>query len=164
MIYNSKLTEEQKLSLKKLQADFAWNDNQLDYLLACMAFESGLDPHARNKISGAVGLIQFMPVICKAYGTTATEMRQKSFVEQIPFIKIHFKPYYKRTKTLSDMYMAILMPKFIGKPEDTPVFVNGKAYDQNKGLDHNKDHIVTKQEACLLVRRCYDRGLKDVCV
>lgn len=158
MIYSSILSDEQKAELRNVQKTFDWNDDQLDYLIACMAFESGLDPKARNKISGAVGLIQFMPTICKAYGTTAEEMRRKSFVEQLPYVIEHFKPYYKRTKTLSDMYMAILMPKFIGKPEDSPVFVNGKQYEQNKGLDLNKDHVVTKQEAAKLVFRRYEQG------
>ena len=60
------------------------------------------------------------------------------------------------------MYMAILMPKFIGKPEDSPVFVNGKQYEQNKGLDLNKDHVVTKQEAAKLVIRRYEQGKKYV--
>lgn len=162
MIYSGILSEEQKQGLRDLQKLFSWNDDQLDYLIACMAFESGLDPKARNSVSGAVGLIQFMPAICRAYGTTAQEMRRKSFVEQLPYVIEHFKPYYKRTKTLSDMYMAILMPKFIGKPENSPVFVNGKQYEQNKGLDLNKDHVVTKQEAAKLVLRRYEQGKKYV--
>ena len=124
MIYSSILSDEQKAGLRNVQKTFDWNDDQLDYLIACMAFESGLDPKARNKVSGAVGLIQFMPAICKAYGTTAEEMRRKSFVEQLPYVIEHFKPYYKRTKTLSDMYMAILMPKFIGKSINRSTLMN----------------------------------------
>ena len=158
MIYSSILSDEQKAGLRNVQKTFDWNDDQLDYHIACIAFESGLDHKARTKVSGALGLIQFMPAICKAYGTTAEEMRRKSFVEQLPYVIEHFKPYYKRTKTLSDMYMAILMPKFIGKSEDSPVFVNGKQYEQNKGLDLNKDHVVTKQEAAKLVLRRYEQG------
>ena len=108
MIYSGILSEEQKQGLRDLQKLFSWNDDQLDYLIACMAFESGLDPKARNSVSGAVGLIQFMPAICKAYGTTAQEMRRKSFVGQLPYVIEHFKPYYKRTKTLSDMYIYLI--------------------------------------------------------
>ena len=162
MIYAKKLTGEQRQSLKNLQAKFEWSDSQLDYLIACMAFESGLNPAAKNKMSGAVGLIQFMPAICRAYGTTADEMRKRTFEEQIPYVEKHFQPYCKRVKTLPDMYMAILMPKFIGKPDDAPVFVNGVAYEQNKGLDRNKDHVVTKKEAASLVQKRYEEGLKYV--
>ena len=99
-----------------------------------MCFESNLNPKAKNKTSGAVGLIQFMPNICKAYGTTADEMLKRSFIGQLPYVKKHFLPYYKRTKTLSDMYMAILMPKYIGYAEDYVIFSRGKVRTEGKGL------------------------------
>ena len=50
MIYSSILSDEQKAGLRSVQKTFDWNDDQLDYLIACMAFESGLDPKARNKV------------------------------------------------------------------------------------------------------------------
>lgn len=165
MIYNSKIPNDAKEALRSLQRKFSWTDDQLDYLIACMAFESNLNPQAVNKMSKAVGLIQFMPSICKAYGTTADEMLKRSFVEQIPYVEKHFQPYYKRTKTLSDMYMAIFMPSFIGKPEEAVIFdktTKPISYNQNKGLDINKDGKITKLEASLMVLKRYERGLQDV--
>ena len=165
MIYNSKIPNDAKEALRSLQRKFSWTDDQLDYLIACMAFESNLNPQAVNKYSGAVGLIQFMPSICKAYGTTADEMLKRSFVEQIPYVEKHFQPYYKRTKSLSDMYMAIFMPSFIGKPEEAVIFdktTKPISYNQNKGLDINKDGRITKLEASLMVLKRYERGLQDV--
>lgn len=164
MIFSSKISEDGKKALKDLQQEFGWTDDQLDYLIACMAFESNLNPKAVNKYSGAVGLIQFMPSICKAYGTTTMEMLGRSFVGQIPYVKKHFQPYYKRTKTLSDMYMAIFMPSFIGKPEEAVIFdktTKPISYNQNKGLDINKDGKITKMEASLMVLKRYQAGLKD---
>lgn len=164
MIFSSKISEESKKALKDLQQEFGWTDDQLDYLIACMAFESNLNPKAVNKYSGAVGLIQFMPSICKAYGTTTMEMLGRSFVGQIPYVKKHFQPYYKRTKTLSDMYMAIFMPSFIGKSEESVIFdktTKPISYNQNKGLDINKDGKITKLEASLMVLKRYQAGLKD---
>lgn len=164
MIFSSKISEDGKKALKDLQQEFSWTDDQLDYLIACMAFESNLNPKAVNKYSGAVGLIQFMPSICKAYGTTTMEMLGRSFVGQIPYVKKHFQPYYKRTKTLSDMYMAIFMPSFIGKPEEAVIFDRSTkpiSYNQNKGLDINKDGKITKLEASLMVLKRYQNGLKD---
>lgn len=161
MIFSSKIPDDGKKALLQLQQQFGWSEDQLDYLIACMKFESNLNPQAVNKASGAVGLIQFMPAICKAYGTTTELMKSRSFAQQIPYVKKHFLPYYKRTYTLSDMYMAILYPSCIGKPDDYPMFVNGKKYEQNKGLDKNKDHIVTKIEATLMVLKCYEQGLQD---
>lgn len=165
MIYNSKIPNDAKEALRSLQHRFSWTDDQLDYLIACMAFESNLNPQAVNKYSGAVGLIQFMPSICKAYGTTADEMLKRSFVEQIPYVEKHFQPYYKRTKSLSDMYMAIFMPSFIGKPEEAVIFdktTKPISYNQNKGLDISKDGRITKLEASLMVLKRYERGLQDV--
>lgn len=165
MIYNSKIPNDAKEALRSLQRKFSWTDDQLDYLIACMAFESNLNPQAVNKMSKAVGLIQFMPSICKAYGTTADEMLKRSFVEQIPYVEKHFQPYYKRTKSLSDMYMAIFMPSFIGKPEEAVIFdktTKPISYNQNKGLDINKDGKITKLEASLMVLKRYERGLQDV--
>lgn len=165
MIYSSKISPQGKRALRTLQKTFSWNDDQLDYLIACMAFESNLNPKAVNSVSKAVGLIQFMPSICKAYGTTSEEMLARSFEEQIPYIIKHFLPYYKRTKTLSDMYMAILMPKYIGKPEDTPIFSildTPTQYRQNKGLDLNKNGVITKKEASSMVYSRYQKGLLDV--
>ena len=164
MIFSSKISEDGKKALKELQQEFSWTDDQLDYLIACMAFESNLNPKATNPYSGAVGLIQFMPNICKAYGTTTMEMLGRSFVGQIPYVKKHFQPYYKRTKTLSDMYMAIFMPSFIGKPEEAVIFdktTKPISYNQNKGLDINKDGKITKLEASLMVLKRYQAGLKD---
>ena len=164
MIFSSKISEDGKKALKELQKEFSWTDDQLDYLIACMAFESNLNPKATNPYSGAVGLIQFMPNICKAYGTTTMEMLGRSFVGQIPYVKKHFQPYYKRTKTLSDMYMAIFMPSFIGKPEEAVIFDRATkpiSYNQNKGLDINKDGKITKMEASLMVLKRYQNGLKD---
>lgn len=165
MIYSSKISPQGKRALRVLQKGFQWSDDQLDYLIACMAFESNLNPKAVNSVSKAVGLIQFMPSICKAYGTTSEEMLARSFEEQIPYVMKHFQPYYKRVKTLSDMYMAILMPKFIGADENTPVFSlvsTPVQYKQNRGLDTNKNGIVTKAEATSLVYSRYQKGLLDV--
>lgn len=164
MIFSSKISEGGKKALKELQKEFSWTDDQLDYLIACMAFESNLNPKATNPYSGAVGLIQFMPAICKAYGTTTMEMLGRSFVGQIAYVKKHFLPYYKRTKTLSDMYMAIFMPSFIGKPEEAVIFDKATkpiSYNQNKGLDINKDGKITKLKASLMVLKRYQAGLKD---
>ena len=163
MIYKSKIPADAQIALKNLQKKFGWTDDQLDYLIACMAFESNLNPQAVNKVSKAVGLIQFMPNICKAYGTTSDEMVKRSFTEQIPYVEKHFLPYYKRTKTLSDMYMAILMPKYIGYTENAVLFFDPKLnYKQNKGLDLDKDGKITKKEASSLVQKRYDKGLQDV--
>ena len=56
--------------------------------------------------------------------------------------------------------MAILWPKAVAQPEAYVLFkAPSKAYEQNKGLDVNKDGEVTKGEATSKVQQKLARGL-----
>ncbi len=142
--------------------DFGWHQEQASHLMACMAFESAetFSPSIKNAAgSGATGLIQFMPMTAQGMGTSCHELAQMSAVDQLDYVQAYFEPYYRRIKTLSDMYMAILMPKYIGKPESKAIFSGGIAYRQNSGLDMDKDGLVTKAEAAAKVHSKLQRGL-----
>lgn len=159
---------------KKVQFDFIftlaqigerlqWTDKQIGFLMACIAFETGetFSPTVKNAAgSGAVGLIQFMPSTCVGLGTTSIVMESLSATQQLLYVEKYFKPYAKRTKTLSDMYMAILLPKYIGAEPDAVLFSGGIAYRQNSGLDKDKDGKVTKYEAAAKVQSKYEKGLR----
>ncbi len=55
--------------------------------------------------------------------------------------------------SLEDLYMAILWPRAVGKPLDYVLFSHPSlAYQQNNGLDANKDGNITKAEAATKVR------------
>lgn len=122
-------------------------------LLSCMAWESGRTFSASiiNKAgSGATGLIQFMPTTARGLGTTTKELASMTAEDQLNYVWKYFAPYKGKLKTLSDIYMAILWPKAVGKPETYVLFDKAKqptAYRQNAGLDTNKDGKVTKAEA-----------------
>lgn len=163
MIYKSKLSKQQVDALLSLKEKLSFNDEQLDYLIACMMFESNLNPQAINKISKAVGLIQFMPSTLKSLGFDYNTVYNMSFIQQLDLVYLYFKPYCKKTKTLEDMYMAILYPSFIGKPNDKPLFVKGTIqYNQNCALDRSNKGVITKQDACYYVKQRYNKGLLDV--
>lgn len=140
-----------------------WYDDAPSDAMSCMAFESAetFSPTIRNAAgSGAVGLIQFMPSTAQGLGTTADHLAQLSAVEQLDYVVQYFKPYAPRIKSLSDMYMAILLPKYIGQPDSSKLFANGTiAYRQNSGLDSNSDGIITKAEASSLVAAKKRKGL-----
>ena len=60
-----------------------------------------------------------------------------------------------------DMYMAILLPKYIGTAEGTVLFSGtGASYRQNAGLDANSDGKITKGEATARVAAMLQRGLE----
>jgi hypothetical protein len=133
------------------------------WLMAIMAFETGrtFSPAARNAVSGATGLIQFMPSTAKGMGTTVEALAAMTALEQLEWVERYFAPYTGRLDTLSDAYMAVLWPRAVGRPESFVIFDRGTvAYTQNAGLDANKDGQITKAEASGYVARLLAEGLQ----
>jgi uncharacterized protein (DUF2345 family) len=127
-------------------------------LLCCMAFETGrtMNPALQNSIR-ATGLIQFLPVTAeKVLDTTVEYLATLTRVQQMDWVLKYFKkgPIAKLSSvTLEDLYMAILWPAAVGKPDSYILFSEpSKSYEQNKGLDKNKDGNITKAEAAAKVR------------
>lgn len=132
-------------------------------LMACMAWESGRSFRADVKNmagSGATGLIQFMPSTARALGTTVEALAKMTAEDQLNFVWKYFKPHKGRLKSLADIYMAILWPAAVGKPDDYALFTGGVAYRQNAGLDSNRDGRVTKIEAARKVLGLLEEGLR----
>ena len=132
-------------------------------LMACMAFETGETFRAdiRNAAgSGAVGLIQFMPDTAINLGTTTDLLAAMSPEDQLTYVRSYLYPDTRSIHSLADMYMAILMPRYITSPNDTVVFRKGTtAYLENEGLDTDKDGRVTKAEICARLYAKRQEGL-----
>ena len=141
-----------------------------DDLYAVMAFETGgtFNPAEKNKRgSGATGLIQFMPETAQGLGTTTAELAKMSRTEQMKYVEKFLSNKGISGKGISDVYMAVLFPAAVGKPDSYILF--GKdaaisrfrgtgprsAYAQNRGLDLNNDGSITKAEAAskVIVRK-----------
>lgn len=128
---------------------------EADDLMGCMAWESGRSfrPDVKNMAgSGATGLIQFMPVVAVQLGTTVEHLSSLTTEQQLDWVEKYFAPFKGRLKTFADLYMAILWPAAIGKPDGYVLFSAGDTqhparYRQNAGLDLNHDGVVTKREA-----------------
>lgn len=144
--------------------NYNWTRDHADWIMSCMAFESGetFSPSVKNAAgSGATGLIQFMPGTALDLGTNVAELARMGAEEQLDVVFEYFHPYYRKISSLSDMYMAILLPKYIGKPDSAVLFSGGVAYRQNSGLDVDKDGNVTKMEAAGKVYAKLKKGLKE---
>lgn len=134
-------------------------------LMTCMAWESGRSFRADVKNmagSGATGLIQFMPATARGLGTTVDKLAAMAPEDQLNFVWKYFRPYQGKLKTLSDLYMAILWPAAVGKPESYVLWDRGErptTYRQNGGLDVNKDGRITKAEAAGKVAALLPEGL-----
>lgn len=135
-----------------------------NHLMACMAFESGESFRAdiRNQAgSGATGLIQFMPSTAQLLGTTTAKLAAMTPLAQLDYVERYFLPYKGRLHTLSDVYMAILWPAAVGRPESYALFLSPTIqYRQNSGLDANRDQKVTKAEAAKYVQAKLEKGLR----
>ncbi|MGS8299858.1 hypothetical protein ACVCEY_19900 [Escherichia coli] len=134
-----------------------------DYLMSCMAFETGetFSPNVRNPNGSATGLIQFMAHTARVLGTTINELAGMTSVEQMDYVEKYFKPYTGKIKTIEDVYMVIFCPRAVGKPNSYILYNEGKSYNDNKGLDLNKDNAITKYEAGFKVREKLKLGMKD---
>jgi len=105
--------------------------------------------------SGATGIIQFLPKTAVALGTSTEELALMSRSEQLVYVEKYLDQFGSRIRggEVDDVYMAVLYPKAIGKPDGFALFTRGtKAYEQNKGLDTNGDGQVTKFEAAAKVK------------
>ena len=132
-------------------------------LMAVMAFETGrrLHPATLNRRSGATGLIQFMPRTAEALGTSTRALATMSAERQLDYVEKYLKPYAGRMTDLPSAYMAVLWPAAVGKPLSHVLFAAPtKAYEQNKGLDTDKDGKITKAEAASRVQRLLVEGMK----
>jgi len=143
--------------LDKIATDLGVDKNDL---IAIFKQESSMDHTAVNPTSGATGLIQFMPRTASSLGTSTDELKRMSAVEQLDYVYKYFKMVgVKPGMKLGDLYMAVFMPKYVGASDSTVLGqsgasgFSGKVYDQNKGLDQNKDGTITVADVKNSVQR-----------
>ena len=163
LAWGNKVSQEFRDRVIGISEAFGWSEQHDSWLMACMAFESGesFSPSVRNAAgSGAVGLIQFMPATAHYLGTTTQELAALTAEQQLQWVAMYFRPYASRILSLSDMYMAILMPKYIGAADNAVLFTDGTiAFKQNSGLDSSHDGKITKLEAASRVQAKLEKGL-----
>ncbi len=133
--------------VKEVSSDLDIDPN---WLMAVMNSESNIDSAAVNPVSGATGLIQFMPRTAKGLGTTTTALKAMGNVEQLDYVKKYFNPYKYRITTFGDLYMATFFPVAIGKDDDyvleTKNLPASLIAKQNPIFDLNKDSKITAGE------------------
>lgn len=150
--------------VREIAYKLRWDAN---WLMDIMAFESAktFSPSIRNAAgSGAVGLIQIIKNVAIGLGTTLDQLAAMTALKQLDYVEKYLLPYSLRVHSLEDAYMAVLYPKAIGKPNDFVLFaddpVGHRAYFENRGLDYNADHKITKTEATQRVGELLIEGLK----
>ena len=128
------------------------NLNPADMLLI-MYLESGLDPNAVSKTSGATGLNQFMPRTLKKYFDGSMEdFKNLSGEDQLDYIEKFFAESVKGKNITSSaqLYIANFLPSRLNlqgvkdKDRKAPLCEKGdRFYNSNTGLDSNQDGVIT---------------------
>jgi hypothetical protein len=138
--------------------------------MSCIAWESGRSFRADVKNmagSGATGLIQFMPGVATSLGTSVQDLEEMTPEQQLSWVERYFRPFTGKLHGISDLYMAILWPKAVGKPDTYVLFDSSDMehparYRQNAGLDINHDGHVTKAEASAKVQGMRAEGMRPL--
>lgn len=130
-------------------------------MLALMHLEAGLDPNVTRPHHGARGLNQMIPPVLKGptvgWPGTIDQYGQLSAAEQLPWIEKYFRGVMRDTgsgplRSLPMLYLANFWPAALRNPavqEQIPTAVivdenkNPREYEENKGLDVDRDGKIT---------------------
>lgn len=131
------------------------NNLNPSYLAAVISFESAgtFSPTIKNPHSTAVGLIQFLDWVAKRLGTTTDELLQMTALEQLDYVEKFYRIILDWKSpdgltTLSDHYLAVFAPAFVGRGPDAKIYKEPtNNYRANKALDRNKDGVISVAEA-----------------
>jgi hypothetical protein len=127
-------------------------------LLGVMYYESGCSAKAKNRHTGACGLIQFMPSTLRALGWNDGDYFQLlTAEEQMPYVEKYFSRYGK-LPTLTHVYCAVFMPAELKNAHDPDTVLSDRsskrswAYAVNKSLDKNGDGTIRLGELAETVK------------
>ena len=120
-------------------------------LKALMYSESGGNPQAVNPKGGATGLIQFMPSTARELGTSVEELANMTAEQQLPYVEKYLLKAKKNAGLSQNskvdagtLYTLVFLPAYANK--DVLCESDSKYYRANKGLDLNKDGLITKAD------------------
>lgn len=135
------------------------------HLMACMHSESGIKPQQKNEQNGqllAVGLIQFTNQ--SGVGIDLKALFNMTALQQLDYVGKYFaRPGIRgQATTVEQVYTAMAWPAALKEADDF-IFIRKDAqptlYQQNVGLDANKDGKITKHELGGLARHHLRWGL-----
>jgi hypothetical protein len=159
LIFIEKVTSNREAFATKVKAiarRLGFNPN---WLMALMNSETGgtFRSDTYNLAgSGAVGLIQFMPSTAQWLGTSTAALASMSNVEQLDWVEKYIVQWLQRfdmstVQNYNDLYLMIFYPVAIGKPDGWAF--PSSIYSQNKGMDMNKDGVITIADFKAFIRK-----------
>lgn len=126
-----------------------------NWLQAVMFLESSLNPRAVNSVTGATGLIQFMPATARALGTTTAALKALTGEQQLYYVYKYLQPYAGKLQNFPDVYFAVFFPAAIGQSDDyvlqTSKLSARTIANANQGYDLDKSGSITRGEVVLAI-------------
>ncbi len=131
-----------------------------EWLMAVMYSESKFNAGAVNfRGSGAVGLIQWMPITAKELDVTVQQLANLDHIDQLDYVYAYLnqaRDRYGDFHSLTDLYLAILYPKAMSEDYCYTLYAKPSiTYKQNSGLDENKDGRVTVSDIDKRMQRIF---------
>lgn len=149
LIFENKIPENRSQFKAKIIDIAGKLDIDPNWLMVVMNIESGFNHKATNGISGATGLIQFLPDTAWAlFNKSVGSIRAMSNIQQLDLVYKYYEPYKDYITNIEDLYLVTLYPNADGEHAGT-LDKPGKwkfpdnIYRANKVLDHNKDGKLT---------------------
>jgi len=146
-----------------------------DDMIIFMAFETGgtFSPSEKNPGSSATGLIQFLEATANFLGTTTYALARMTQIQQLDYVYKYLAQFLKpgNNYSFADIYMAVLYPDAVNKPDSIVIFGNGayrsnargtgkgSTYYANRGIDKNKLGYITKKMAGEVA---YEKGMSHL--
>ena len=150
MLYEEKVTSNKDVFIAKLITIAQKLNIEPEWLMQVFVNESGVNHQAVNSVSGATGLIQFMPDTAKALGTSVEALKTMTNVQQLDWVYKYLAPYAGKMQSYTDVYFTVFFPLAVGKPDDfvfqTTKLSASKIATQNPVFDLNKDGQLTVAE------------------
>ncbi len=121
-------------------------------LLNVMAFESRINPAAKNPKSSATGLIQFMAATAEGLGTTVDKLRNMDAIAQLQYVEAYFRQFKRLADTQESLYTAVLAGRPVSDPNAVLFREGTRAFAANRGLDRDASGTITAGEAAARTR------------
>lgn len=156
-VYNASLMGEDCNVVMFAEACYTRGYNP-NHLSRVVEHESGYNLTARNRHSGASGLIQFMPSTAKGLGTSVSRIRTMSFEQQLNLTMYYLDITERDFGFINDsidMYLAVFWPKgIIDRDNGRSVFIRAgtPAYNLNRDNDRDKDGDIDEWDIGSIMR------------
>lgn len=115
LVHLDKVSTDKKNFDNKVRDYAAQLGTNPNYLMETMNQESGMNPAAVNPVSGASGLIGFLPDTAIHLGTTVEQLRVMPATKQLDYVYQYFKPYAGKMPKFEDVRMADVYPAALGE-------------------------------------------------